>query len=122
MSDEKQSQAKGESPAAGAPAGKPRADAGEKRAVEHWAEKHGMLPEVFEGGALQLPPEARAQRSARVSMAMSGKVAPRGNPRHVHFKAARLYHGWPTGHECTEAEFLAACRKAYGPDSEVVCR
>ena len=115
MNDEKRPDEKKAPPA-------PPAPTGDKRAVEYWAEKHGMLPEVHGGGALALPTEVRGQRSVRVSMAMSGKVAPRHNPRYVEFYAAKLHNNWVTGHEVTEDEFLAACEKAYGPKAEVVCR
>jgi hypothetical protein len=98
------------------------AAAAEKRSVEDWATKHGMLPEVHPGGALKLPPGARGQRSVRVSMARSGEVAPKHNPKFIHFYAAKLHNNWVQGHEMTEAEFLAAVKKAYGPDAEVICR
>ena len=98
------------------------AAAGPKESVEHWAEKHKMLPEIFPGKALQLPKAALGQRSVRVSMARSGEVAPKHNPRFIHFYAAKLHNNWVQGHEMTEAEFLAAVKKAYGPDAEVICR
>lgn len=98
------------------------AKAAEKRSVEDWATKHGMLPEIHPGGELRVPKPKDGSRIVRVSLARSGEVAPRHNPKNIHFKAAKLHNNWVTGFECTEAEFLAACRKAYGPDAEVICR
>lgn len=111
-----------EHPVPADPIATPAAAPAPKMAVEHWAEKHKMLPEVFPGKALQLPKAAMGQRSVRVSMARSGEVAPKHNPRYVHFYAAKLHNNWVQGHEMTEAEFMAAVKKAYGPDAEVICR
>jgi hypothetical protein len=43
---------------------------------------------------------------------MSGRVAPRANPKHPPFAAARLLKGWVQLQEVTEAEFDSACDEA----------
>jgi hypothetical protein len=103
---------------------RPEAEAAKpaKKAVEDWATAKGMLPEVSQGGALGLPSAANVGGAVRVSLQHSSKVAPRHNPNSVAFKAARARYGWPIGYEMTEAEFDEAVAKAYGPNSEVVCR
>jgi hypothetical protein len=91
--------------------------------VEHWAAKKGMLLAVHPGRELR--PQAQdvpGQRAVRVSFAETGRFAPRHNPAHVGYAAARALYRWPIGAEMTEAEFDEAVAKAYGPKSDIICR
>lgn len=91
------------------------------KTAEEWATAKGMLPAVFSGQDLRVP-AGTTGRAVRVSFADTGKHAPRANPKHVAYAAAKAFHGWIEGVELTEAEFDVAVARAYGPTSEVICR
>lgn len=95
--------------------GSSRAAAAEKLAVETWAERKGMLPELFAGGELAIPPNTPGVIPGRgfpVSLVMSGRVAPRHNPKFGPYAAARAQRQWVQGQEVTEEEFDRACDEA----------
>ena len=64
----------------------------ELAAVEIWAERHGLLPELTEAPTV-------------MGSATGGR-----NPHAWKFRATKVFKRWSDGQQVTEAEFLAAVR------------
>jgi hypothetical protein len=97
---------------------------GAVQTAEFWATKHGMLPEIVGGKRVEMPRNIPRipGRVVRTDLRNTSKVAPKVNPKHLAFKQARLFHGWPEGAEMTEAQFLAAVDAPHKGERKVVCR
>jgi hypothetical protein len=82
----------------------------EKRSVEDWATSKKMLPQFIEPAPRKIDP--RLMGLPAVGVSMGAIPAPRHNPEHVKYVAARALRGWPLGKEVTEAEFDEAVNEA----------
>lgn len=89
----------------------PPAVAAEARTVEDWARDEGMLPEVFDGGAMQVNAHPHALL-ARISLRRSSEVARRHNSKYRFFAAAKAMFRWPEGLKLTKANFDKAIEAA----------